>query len=104
LISFPPLVTIKRFTSFQPKNQAKLVNQPMVGGTSSTMKKQGFWPECLGKTGDECKHLIETYAEDLRGHVKVLPPDSMVTMDYNTQRVWIWTDEGGIVNQIPKRG
>ena len=76
----------------------------MIGGTES--KHQGPWPECLGLAASDCVHIIKTYAEDLResGHVFVIQPDMMVTMDFDETRVRVWVDESNMVNKIPRRG
>ena len=68
------------------------------------MKREGPWPECLGLGGTDCQRLIETYAEDVRGNVFIVPMDSFVTMDFRTDRVRIFVDESAIVTKIPKRG
>lgn len=80
------------------------VSQAPIGGTES--KHQGPWPECLGLPASDCVHIIKTYAEDLRssGHVFVIEPDMMVTMDFDEHRVRVWVDESNLVNKIPKRG
>lgn len=63
----------------------------------------GPWAECIGMKGEDCVDYIKQQAPDL-ALVKVLPPDSMVTMDYRTDRVWVWVNEQGIVEQAPSRG
>ena len=78
------------------------MSQTMIGGSES--KRQGPWPECLGLAASDCVHLIETNAEDVRGHVYVIDPDMMVTMDFRTDRVRVWVDESNVVIEIPKRG
>lgn len=68
------------------------------------MSSDGPWPECLGVSGDICVALIENAAPDLIGHVKVIQPGSVVTMDYNENRVRVYVDANGIVDKIPNRG
>jgi hypothetical protein len=76
---------------------------PLIGGTES--KREGPWPECVGKTGAECKTLIEaTGSSDLKGNVQIIPEDFMVSMDFRTDRVRIFVDGDGIVDKIPHRG
>ena len=75
---------------------------PMIGGASTN--REGPWPQCVGMSGDDCKHVIETYAEDVRGNVFIIPEDSMVTMDFRTDRVRIFVDGDNVVTQIPGRG
>jgi Potato inhibitor I family len=78
------------------------VKQAMIGGTEA--KHQGPWPVCVGISGKDCQHLIESFAEDVRGHVFIKDPDMVVSTDFDTTRVLIWVDEDGIVTKIPKRG
>jgi hypothetical protein len=85
------------------QSQASIVRMPLIGGTES--KREGPWPECVGKTGEECKTLIEaTGSSDLKGNVQIIPADFMVTMDFRTDRVRIFVDEDGLVVEIPHRG
>jgi Potato inhibitor I family len=75
----------------------------MVGGSES--KREGPWPECLGWTGSKCQRYVESYGDEkLRGHVHIVPAGSMVTMDFDTDRVRIYVDEADLVNKIPRRG
>ena len=78
----------------------KTVPQPKIG----VMTQEGPWPECIGKTGAECMRLIETAAPALRGNIFIVPKDSFVTMDFNTDRVRIFVNENGIVEKAPGRG
>jgi hypothetical protein len=64
--------------------------------------RQGPWPECVGKSGDDCASLIQSNAPD--ANVQIVPWDSMVTMDFRTDRVRVWTNEAGVVDKIPSRG
>ena len=80
----------------------RMVQQPSVGGSES--KHEGPWPECVSMTGSECSRLIQTYAEDVRGNVQILNVNTMVTMDFRTDRVRIFVDDDGIVARIPRRG
>jgi len=65
---------------------------------------QGPWKECLGMTFDDCKAVIAQAAPDLKNAIFEIPPDSMVTMDYNTHRVRVYVDEQHIVTRVPQRG
>ncbi|CAD8098956.1 unnamed protein product [Paramecium primaurelia] len=60
------------------------------------------WPECVGKTADEAKQII--LADNAELNVQLLPQNSMVTMDYRTNRVRVFHDENGIVKQAPHIG
>lgn len=86
----------------QQQASAAIVSQPMIGGTES--KREGPWPDCVGLEGPTCVRIIETYAEDLRGHVFIIEPDTMVTADFDTDRVRVWVNASSIVIKIPKRG
>lgn len=91
------------FVHFAAQSQASIVRMPLIGGTES--KREGPWPECVGKSGEECKTLIEaTGSSDLRGNIQIIPEDFMVTMDFRTDRVRIFVDGDGLVVKIPHRG
>ncbi|GKY99626.1 hypothetical protein MPSEU_000916700 [Mayamaea pseudoterrestris] len=81
-------------------SESMLMSQPMVGGSAS--KRQGPWPECIGKSGADCITMIEAYAQDVR--TLIVPADSMVTMDFSPSRVRVFVDENGIVQRSPSRG
>lgn len=69
------------------------------------MNKEGPWPECIGQTGEACKALIEAMAgDDVRGNVFVLAENSLMTMDFRTDRVRIFVDSNGLVQKAPGRG
>jgi Potato inhibitor I family len=72
--------------------------------TQNEVSSQGPWPECVGKTGQECVALIEEQAPDVKGNVFVIPYGSMVTMDYRSNRVRVFVDEQGVVVKPPSRG
>jgi len=60
------------------------------------------WPELVGKSGDEAEQVIKDEEPSLT--VQVLPNDSMVTMDYRTDRVRVFVDKEGIVTGVPRVG
>lgn len=68
------------------------------------MKHQGPWPDCLGLGGEDCQHIIEKYAPDVKGNIYILPEDGIVTMDYRTDRVRIFVNSEQMVIKIPDRG
>jgi hypothetical protein len=78
------------------------MTQPMIGGTGN--KRQGPWPECIGKSGSDCVSLIESFAPDVQGHIFVVPADGIMTMDFRMDRVRVFVDENGIVQKSPSRG
>jgi hypothetical protein len=55
-------------------------------------------------TGGDCVNYIDSYAEDLQGHIYIISPGTAVTEDFQTDRVRIYVDEDGIVTAIPDRG
>jgi hypothetical protein len=81
-----------------------MVPMPKIGGGDEGQNKEGPWPQCVGWTGEKCKTWIESFAEDLRGNVYILPEDSMMTMDFRTDRVRILVDGNDLVSQTPSRG
>jgi hypothetical protein len=87
---------------FASQSQASFVSMPMIGGAES--KREGPWPECVGLSGEECRTLIQATASDVRGNVVIMPVDSMMTMDFRTDRVRIFIDGNGIVVKSPHRG
>jgi len=62
------------------------------------------WPEksLVGMTGEDAKKEIKDVDPSLEVHV--LPEDSMVTMDYRTDRVRIFVDADGKVVRQPNAG
>jgi Potato inhibitor I family len=75
-----------------------------VASSENEDSSQGPWPECVGKTGQECVTLIEELAPDVKGNVFIIPYGSMVTMDFRTNRVRVFVDEQGVVVKAPSRG
>ena len=97
------LTDVSLFLHSTAQSQASIVRMPLIGGTES--KREGLWPECVGKTGEECKILIEaTGSDDFKGNVHVLPEDAVVFLDFRTDRVYIFVDGDGLVVEIPHRG
>jgi hypothetical protein len=95
-------VTQFYFYCFVTQSETNIVRMPLIGGTEA--QREGPWPACLGISGEECKTIIEANASDLRGNVKIIPQDSMMTMDFRTDRVRIMVDDDGLVTRIPQRG
>ena len=60
------------------------------------------WPELVGKTAVEAKAAIEAESPGLTVHI--VPPNSMVTMDYRLDRVRIYEDDNGMVANPPQVG
>lgn len=48
--------------------------------------------------------MIELSAPDLNGNVYIVPPGAFVIMDYDLERVWVYVNESGVVDQVPARG
>mmetsp|Transcript_21620 Transcript_21620/g.33069 ORF Transcript_21620/g.33069 Transcript_21620/m.33069 type:complete len:122 (+) Transcript_21620:109-474(+) len=66
--------------------------------------RSGPWEECLGVSGEECVVMIEEDSPDLAGSIFIVEPDMMVTMDVRYDRVRIYVDDEGMVQQVPQRG
>jgi hypothetical protein len=68
---------------------------------TDTKNKLQQWPELdlVGYTGEDAKFAILAASKD-EMNVFILPEDSMVTMDYRTDRVRVFVnDEGKVVRQ-----
>ena len=74
-----------------------------MGGTTKQILQQGPWPECLGISGEQCKELIASAADDVIGNIYIMNENSMMTMDYRTNRVRIFVNDNNIVTKIPSR-
>ena len=61
------------------------------------------WPELVGKASEEAKAIIE---QETNGKIQVfiVPPNSMVTMDYRLDRVRIMEDADHKVSTPPSVG
>jgi hypothetical protein len=75
--------------------------------TQDTNNKLQQWPELdlVGYTGEDAKFAIlaaTTKEEEM--NVFILPEDSMVTMDYRTDRVRVFVNEEGMVVRQPTIG
>jgi hypothetical protein len=64
------------------------------------------WPELdlVGYTGEDAKFAILAATKDEEMSVIIIPEDSMVTMDYRTDRVRVFVNEEGKVVRQPKIG
>ncbi|XP_059299843.1 subtilisin inhibitor-like [Lycium ferocissimum] len=60
------------------------------------------WPELLGVAAEEAERKIKEEKPELNVHI--IPPNSMVTMDYRLERVRLFVDESGKVAQEPRLG
>jgi hypothetical protein len=67
----------------------------MEGGKTS-------WPELEGKMGEEAKQVIQDQYPDF--NIQIIPENSMVTMDYRTDRVRVFINANGIVTGTPQVG
>ena len=72
----------------------------MAGQETEQTRRE--WPELVGKPGEEAKEIIlATGAAIGVTTVQIVPEDSMVTMDYRTDRVRIFVDSNGKVARTP---
>lgn len=70
------------------------------GGGGSGERKT--WPELVGLPSEEAERRIKEEKPGI--NVRIIPPDSMVTMDFRTDRVRIFTDTSGKVSRAPMIG
>lgn len=61
------------------------------------------WPELVGATGLEAKHVIETESPN-KLSIFIVPEDAIVTMDYNPLRVRIYVNKEAKVVRPPMVG
>lgn len=69
---------------------------------SSPPGEKMSWPELVGMTAEEAERKIKEEKPELKIHI--IPPNSMVTMDYRLDRVRLFVDESGKVAQEPRLG
>ncbi|MFF1410659.1 serine protease inhibitor [Streptomyces sp. NPDC058289] len=65
------------------------------------MEAKSEWPELMGKPAEEAREQIAAEFPEIAVHV--VPDGSMVTMDFNEQRVRLFVKDGKVVRE-PKRG
>jgi hypothetical protein len=76
---------------------------PCTTACESTMEEgKTSWPELVGKTGEEAKQVIQDQYPDF--NIQIIPENSMVTMDYRTDRVRVFINANGIVTGTPQVG
>lgn len=61
-------------------------------------------PEHVGKQGEAVKTAIQTECGDRVTTLEIMAEDSMMTMDYRTDRVRIMVGKDGVVTQAPMIG
>mmetsp|Transcript_33676 Transcript_33676/g.49115 ORF Transcript_33676/g.49115 Transcript_33676/m.49115 type:complete len:115 (-) Transcript_33676:211-555(-) len=77
-----------------------------LGVNGELMSAGGFkgpWSECLGLSGQECKDILINDGID-SDKIKIVLQDSMVTGDWDEDRVRIWVNNAGVVITAPGRG
>ncbi|MFE3864484.1 serine protease inhibitor [Streptomyces goshikiensis] len=65
------------------------------------MAAKSEWPELMGKPAAQARQQIGAEFPEITVHV--LPEGSMVTMDFNEQRVRLFAKDGKVVRE-PRRG
>ncbi|WP_143196900.1 serine protease inhibitor [Streptomyces sp. CB00455] len=65
------------------------------------MEAKNEWPELMGKPAEEAREQIRAEFPEVSVHV--VPEGSMVTMDFNEQRVRLFVKDGKVVLE-PRRG
>ncbi|KAJ1409414.1 Proteinase inhibitor I13, potato inhibitor I [Sesbania bispinosa] len=68
----------------------------------SDCKGKSSWPELVGVQGTEAEATIER--ENPLVDAIIVAEGSSVTSDFRCDRVWVWIDKDGVVNQIPHIG
>lgn len=62
------------------------------------------WPDLMGMTGEEAKTQLELLYGEETYKITVMNYNSPTTRDYRTDRIRIFTDDEGIVIQVPRIG
>ncbi|MFI5867087.1 serine protease inhibitor [Streptomyces sp. NPDC051546] len=65
------------------------------------MDVKSVWPELMGKPAEEARERIRAEFPEITVHM--VPEGSMVTMDFNEQRVRLFVKDGKVVRE-PRRG
>ncbi|MGW6692136.1 serine protease inhibitor [Streptomyces sp. NPDC054961] len=65
------------------------------------MAAKSEWPELVGKLAEHARQQIGAEFPEITVHV--VPEGSMVTMDFNEQRVRLFVKDGKVV-RVPRRG
>ncbi|KAL5699681.1 hypothetical protein ACHQM5_030551 [Ranunculus cassubicifolius] len=60
------------------------------------------WPELLGARGVVAERIIER--ENPTVHAIIVPPGNSVITDVQCDRVWVWVDQNGLVERVPRIG
>lgn len=71
-------------------------------GSNNIEPSKLTWPEVVGLTPEEGERKIKE--EMPRVSVQVVPANSFVTMDFNQQRVRLYTDSSGKIARVPRIG
>lgn len=84
-------------------DQFRASEQPAATlGNSGPQDGRTEWPELLGMDCTDAKQAVEESNASLK--VYIVPPNSAVTLDYQTHRVRIISGEDGKVRQKPTIG
>ncbi|PWA72408.1 hypothetical protein CTI12_AA270950 [Artemisia annua] len=68
----------------------------------SICQGKSCWPELVGAKGEDAAATIER--ENPLVHAIVLLEGSPITLDFRCDRVWVFVDSCGIVDQTPTIG
>mmetsp|Transcript_91077 Transcript_91077/g.262568 ORF Transcript_91077/g.262568 Transcript_91077/m.262568 type:complete len:221 (-) Transcript_91077:120-782(-) len=68
-----------------------------IGGSSSLS-----WPELVGLPGEEAKKILEDLDEGYT--VVIVPPDGATTKDLRMDRIFLYVNEEGYVERVPRPG
>ncbi|KAL0922393.1 hypothetical protein M5K25_006376 [Dendrobium thyrsiflorum] len=90
------------FSTFHNLNMDEEINNIANTKPEGESSVRCEWPELLGLTGEEAKKRIKEENPALDLHV--VGPDSLVNLDFRSDRVRIWVDYEGKVMLPPSIG
>ncbi|PWA85436.1 subtilisin-chymotrypsin inhibitor-2B [Artemisia annua] len=77
-------------------------NVPCVEVQQTVPTSKTSWPEVVGMTAEEAEKKIKEGMP--RATIQVIPHDSFVTMDFNSNRVRLFVDSSQLVVKGPHIG
>lgn len=93
----------KNNLSDSEQNPSKRKTPPNLDIMTMDAEQRTAWPELVGLEGNQAKSQLE--ASLLPGKdIMIVPEDSMVTMDYRTDRIRIFVNKEGKVARPPALG
>ncbi|URE16582.1 Potato inhibitor I family [Musa troglodytarum] len=86
----------------EENRQFGLSHRTELGGDEERIVLKNAWPEVVGLTAEDAEKRIKE--DKPEAHVQVVPPNHIVTADYNEGRVRIFIDLSGRVFKAPVVG